>query len=74
MVQAPRPNASRSENARENQLFFVKNKNYLNFFFLDMPSSYAKIMEETNFGTQEFPRSGSKAEDGEKRRRRGERD
>ena len=31
-------------------------------FFLDIPSSYAKILEETNFQTREFPRSGSKAE------------
>ena len=33
-------------------------------------SSYAKILGETNFRTQEIPRSGSKAKEGEKRRRR----
>ena len=38
-------------------------------FFLHISSSYAKILGETNFHTQEFPRSGSKAEDGEKERK-----
>ena len=37
-------------------------------------SSYAKILGETNFHTQEFPRSGSKAEDGEKREKERERE
>ena len=32
--------------------------------------SYAKILEETNFQTREIPRSGSKAENGEKKRKR----
>ena len=35
-----------------------------------MSSSYAKILGETNFPIREFPRSGSKAKDGEKKRRR----
>ena len=51
MVEAPRPNAGRSEKTRENP------------FFLDITSSYAKILGETNFPIREFPRSGSKAED-----------
>ena len=37
---------------------------------LYISSSYAKILGETNFRTQEIPRSGSKGEDGEKERRR----
>ena len=32
--------------------------------------SYAKIFGETNFHTREIPRSGSKAEDGEKKEER----
>ena len=39
-----------------------------NIFF-----SYAKILEETNFRTREFPLSGSKVEDGEKRKKKTER-
>ena len=35
-----------------------------------MSSSYAKILGETNFHTQEIPRSGSKAEDGEKKEKK----
>ena len=34
---------------------------------MHISSSYAKILEETNFHTREIPRSGSKAKDGEKR-------
>ena len=37
------------------------------FVFLHTSSSYAKILGETNFQPREFPRSGSKAEDGERR-------
>ena len=36
------------------------------FFVLDISSSYAKILGETNIHAREFPRSGSKAKDGEK--------
>ena len=36
---------------------------------MHISSSYAKILGETNFYTQEFPRSGSKAKDGEERKR-----
>ena len=33
-----------------------------------MSSSYAKILGETNFHAREIPRSGSKAEDGERKK------
>ena len=33
---------------------------------MHISSSYAKILGETHFQHQEFPRSGSKAEDGER--------
>ena len=36
---------------------------------MHISSSYAKILGEINFHTREFPRSGSKAKDGEKRKR-----
>ena len=39
-------------------------------FFLHISFCYAKILGETNFGTWEIPRSGSKAEDGEEKRRK----
>ena len=43
--------------------FRKKIKITLNFlFFLDIPSSYAKILGETNVQSQEIPRSGWKAE------------
>ena len=38
------------------------------YFFLHISSSYAKILGEKIFRTWEFPRSGSKAKDGEKKR------
>ena len=64
--------------AWKSPFFRKKNKNYLNFFFLNISSSYAKIFGETNFRAREIPQSGSKAKDGEKkekrRRRRGERE
>ena len=37
---------------------------------LHISSSYAKILREKLFRTWEFPRSGSKAEDGEKKKKR----
>ena len=37
---------------------------------MHISSSYAKILGETNFHTREFPRSGSKAKDGEKKRKK----
>ena len=36
---------------------------------MHISSSYAKILGETNFRTREIPRSGSKAKDGEKKRK-----
>ena len=39
---------------------------------MHISSSYAKILGETNFHTREIPRSGSKAKDGEKKKRREE--
>ena len=36
---------------------------------LHASSSYAKIVGATNFHTQEFPRSGSKTKDGERKRK-----
>ena len=49
--------------ARKSAFFRKKIKNYLS-------SSYAKILGETNFPTREIPRSGSKAKDGEKKKKR----
>ena len=39
-----------------------------------IPSSYAKILGQKLFRTREFPRSGSKAKDGEKEKRKKERE
>ena len=54
----------------KNHFFFlVKNKNYnKKMKKMNISSSYAIILGETNFLSREFPRSGSKAKDGEKRR------
>ena len=41
---------------------------------MHISSSYAKILGEKLFRTWEFPRSGSKAEDGEKREKEREKD
>ena len=53
----------RRKNARKS-VFFVKKKLP---FFLHIFSSYANILGETNVKPWEFPQSGSKAKDGEKR-------
>ena len=37
---------------------------------MHVSSIYAKILGDTNFHTQEFPRSGSKAKDGEREKDR----
>ena len=37
---------------------------------MNISSSYAKILGETNFHTRAFPQSGAKAKDGEKERER----
>ena len=49
---------------RRKSVFFVKNNNYI-ISVLHISFSYAKILGETNCQPQEFPRSGSKAKDGE---------
>ena len=41
--------------------------------FLDISSSYAKILGETNFQPREFPRSGPKGKDGKREREKKER-
>ena len=43
-----------------------------NDLFFHIPSGYAKIWRETNFQSRDFPRSGWKAEDVEKRKKVGE--
>ena len=43
---------------------------YFNNNILHIFSWYAKILGETNFHTREFPRSGSKAKDGEEEKKR----
>ena len=48
--------------------FFVKK-----YSFLHISSSYAKILGGKNCLPWEFPRSGSKAKDGEKKKRKRER-
>ena len=40
---------------------------------LVLSSSYSKILGETNFQPREFPRSGSKAKDGEEREKKKDR-
>ena len=52
---------------REN-LFFFRNFYYTKTKKLHVSSTYAKILGETYFHTREFPRSGSKAKDREKKR------
>ena len=61
------------KNARKS-VFFRKKIKITILFFLDIPSSFAKILGETNFHTREIPRSGSKAKDGEERKRERKRD
>ena len=67
------PNAGhkKQKNGRKKQFFFVKKiKLTQNKYFLHISSSYAKILGQKLFPTREFPRSGSKAKDGEKKKRR----
>ena len=52
------------------KMCFFREKNLLKKIFLYISSSYAKILGETNFRTREIPRSGSKAKDGEKKRKK----
>ena len=63
--------AVKSRKTSEKSPFFLKKIKFTQFFFfLHISSSYAKILGETNFRTREIPRSGSKAKDGEKKRKR----
>ena len=64
----PWPNAGREKKKKQPKFnfFFIKKK--VTIFFLHISSSYAKILGEKLFLTWEIPRSGSKAEDGEKKR------
>ena len=57
---------------RAKMTFFLGEKKLpkKNIFFLHISSSYAKILGETNFHAREIPRSGSTAEDGERKRER----
>ena len=60
-------NAGRAKRRAKITFFSFKKKNYLKkHFFLHTSSCYAKILGEELFHTWEIPRSGSKAEDGEK--------
>ena len=56
--------------ARKSPFFLGEKKiTQKHIFFWHISSRYAKILGETNFRTREIPRSGSKAEDGGKRKR-----
>ena len=65
----------KAEKQPEKSPFFLKKIKFTpkKYLFLHISSSYAKILGETLFRTWEIPRSGSKAEDGEKRREKEER-
>merc|ERR1739838_347307 len=60
-----------AKNRAKMTFFSGGEKNYPKkiFFFLHISSSYAKILGEKLFRTWEIPRSGSKAENGEERKR-----
>ena len=65
----------KSRKTSEKSPFFLKKIKFTQqkYFFLHISSSYAKILGEKLFRTWEFPRSGSKAKDGEKKKKRRER-
>ena len=67
--------AVKSKKKRLKISFFYCKKMKLppNISFSHISSSYAKILGETNFCTWEIPRSGSKAKDGEREKRKKER-
>ena len=73
-----RDNAGRkkTKNGRKNHLFFFKKIKCTpkKYFFLHISSSYAKILGGKLFRTWKIPRSGSKAKNGEKRRKKEEED
>ena len=57
--------------ARKSPFFLGEKKiTQKTYFFLHISSRYAEILRETNFRTREIPRSGSKAEDGGKKRKK----
>ena len=60
----------------ENSPFFLKKIKFTpkKIFFLHISSSYAKILGEKLFRTWEIPRSGSKAKNGEERKREREKE
>ena len=73
MVQALRPNAGRKKQKNARKSAFLRKKYKLPkkyIFLLDIPSSYAKILGETNVQPREFPQSGSKTKDGERKKER----
>ena len=58
------------KNVRKSVFFHKKNENYLTIFLLlQISSSYAKLLRETNFQPREIPRSRSKAKDGGEKRK-----
>ena len=63
-------NLSTTKNEIKKNLFFFRKKiKFIPNFFLHISSSYAEILGEKLFRTWEFPRGGSKAEDGGKRKK-----
>ena len=63
--------AVKSRKTAEKSVFFRKKIKFTQkkYFFLHISSSYAKILGEKLFRTWEIPQSGSKAKNGEKKRR-----
>ena len=68
--------AVKSRKTSKKSSFFLKKIRFTpqKYFFLHISSSYAKILGEKLFRTWEIPRSGSKAEDREKKEKRGEKE
>ena len=64
----------RRKDSRKSGFFRKKQNDLKDIFFLHISSSYAKILGETNFHTREIPRSGSKAKDGEKKKKKERKD
>ena len=72
---------TRAGSGFRNQMLAVKSRKRPKFLFFEkikikrffyIPSSYAKILWETKFPLQEFPRSGSKAMSVEEERKKKE--
>ena len=64
--------AIKSRKTAEKNSFFRKKIKFTQkeYFFLHISSSYAKILGEKLFRTWEFPRRGSKAKDGEEKKKK----